>query len=75
MPIKSYLVHSLQGKKDELAQQLREIPNCEVNPSTNQDVIVLVTDTSSVKEEKLLSQKLEAIQEIKNMALVSGFDI
>ena len=75
MPIKSYLVHPMDGKKEQLIEILSQIPFCELNPSTNKDVIVLVTDTSSVDEEKKLAQKFEAILEIKNMALVSGFDI
>ncbi len=75
MPIKSYLVHPMDGQKDQLIQKLEKIPFCELNPSINEDIIVLVTDTSSVAEEKELEQKFEAISEIKNMALVSGFDI
>jgi nitrate reductase NapAB chaperone NapD len=75
MPIKSYLVHPMDGQKDQLIEILNQIPSCELNPSTNKEVIVLVTDTSSVEEEKRLAQQFEAISEIKNMALVSGFDI
>jgi len=75
MPIKSYLVHPMDGQKDQLIQKLEKIPFCELNPSTNEDIIVMVTDTSSIAEEKELEQKFEAISEIKNMALVSGFDI
>ncbi|UTW66552.1 chaperone NapD [bacterium SCSIO 12643] len=75
MPIKSYLVHPMDGQKEQLIQKLEKIPFCELNPSTNEDIIVLVTDTSSIAEEKELEQKFEAISEIKNMALVSGFDI
>lgn len=75
MPIKSYLVHPMDGQKEQLIQKLEKIPFCELNPSTNEDIIVLVTDTSSITEEKELEQKFEAISEIKNMALVSGFDI
>lgn len=75
MPIKSYLVHPMDGQKEQLIQKLEKIPFCELNPSTNEDIIVLVTDTSSIAEEKELEKKFEAISEIKNMALVSGFDI
>lgn len=75
MPIKSYLVHPMDGQKEQLIEKLSQISFCELNPSTNKDVIVLVTDTPSIEDEKQLAQKFEAILEIKNMALVSGFDI
>lgn len=75
MPIKSYLVHAFEGKKDELVNELNRLPQCEVNPSTNEDVLVLVTDTPTVAAEKKLQQLFESISQIKNMALVSGFDM
>lgn len=75
MPIKSYLIHPMDGQKEQLVKHLNKVPFCEVNPSTNEDIIVLVTDTTSVEDEKQLEQQLQAISEIKNIALVSGFDI
>ena len=75
MPIKSYLIHAFEGKKDKLVEELNRLPQCQVNPATNQDVLVLVTDTPTVHAEKKLAQILESISEIKNMALVSGFDV
>ena len=75
MPIKSYLVHAFEGKKDKLVEELNRLPQCQVNPSTNEDVLVLVTDTPTVHAEKKLEQIFESISEIKNMALVSGFDM
>ena len=75
MPIKSYLIHAFEGKKDKLVEELNRLPQCQVNPATNQDVLVLVTDTPTVHAEKKLAQILESISEIKNIALVSGFDV
>ena len=75
MPVKSYLVHAMDGKKEQLVTALNRLPQCQVNPSTNEDVLVLVTDTPTVAAEKKLEQIFESIPEIKNMALVSGFDI
>lgn len=75
MPIKSYLVHAFEGQKEKLVNELNRLPQCQVNPSTNEDVLVLVTDTPTVLAEKKLEKTLESISEIKNMALVSGFDL
>lgn len=75
MPIKSYLVHTSESEKDKLTETLSQTKGCEVNPSTNASVIVLVTDTASLEEEKALEITLNNMSEIKNMALVSGFDV
>ncbi|MFS4491648.1 hypothetical protein [Maribacter sp. 2308TA10-17] len=74
MPIKSYLVHPQEGKKMELANVLSEIEQCEVLPAENKDVLILVTETDSKQEEEVLKEKLDSINEVKLMALVSGFD-
>lgn len=65
----------MDGKKKKLTDILSKMQYCEVNPSTNNEVLVLVTDTESVEAEKELESQLQSISEIKNIALVSGFDI
>ncbi|WP_394971028.1 hypothetical protein [uncultured Croceitalea sp.] len=74
MPIKSYLVHPQEGKKMHLANVLSEIEQCEVLPAENKEVLILVTETYSKQEEEVLKEKLDSINEVKLMALVSGFD-
>lgn len=74
MPIKSYLVHPQEGKKMQLAKILSEIGQCEVVPAENKDVLILVTETDSKQEEEVLKERLDNINDIKLMALVSGFD-
>jgi nitrate reductase NapAB chaperone NapD len=75
MPIKSYLVHTTASEKSDLARLLSQTNGCEVNPSTNADLLILVTDTASLEEEKHLEEKLKNMTQIKNIALVSGFDV
>jgi nitrate reductase NapAB chaperone NapD len=74
MPIKSYLAHPKEGKKEDLLVALSELNHCEVIPAHNKDVIVLVTDTESEIEENILKEKLEAIESLKLFSMVSGFD-
>ncbi|SNY99967.1 chaperone NapD [Flagellimonas pacifica] len=74
MPIKSYLVHPSEGKKDQLAQKLSNMEHCEVLPAENEEVLILVTETNSKQEEEILKENLEQISDIKLMAMVSGFD-
>ncbi|WP_298533665.1 hypothetical protein [uncultured Algibacter sp.] len=74
MPIKSYLAHPHDGKKQHLINALSEIKECEVMPATNQDVLVVVTDTLDDASEDLLQVKIEKIDSLKLLAMVSGFN-
>ncbi len=74
MPIKSYLAHPHNGKKNELIQALSAIDQCEVVAAQNKEVLVLVTETDNDSEENLLKEKLETINSLKLLALVSGFN-
>jgi len=74
MPIKSYLAHAIEGKKEELMKALMNLKQCEVVPAENQDVFALVTDTPNEEEEGVLKEKIEAINSLKLLSLVSGFN-
>jgi nitrate reductase NapAB chaperone NapD len=74
MPIKSYLVHPIEGKKKDLIEVLASINNCEIIPAENKDLVILVTETETEFEEEQLKAKLEAMPNIKLLALVSGFN-
>lgn len=75
MAIKSYLIYPKAGKKDTVQQELHTKPECSVIPALNQDVLVLVTDTTSPTHEKSLEGWLDAMPDISNKALVSGYNI
>ncbi|MFS4418066.1 hypothetical protein [Maribacter sp. 2307ULW6-5] len=74
MPIKSYLAHAHTGKKDALHQALSAMEGCEVVPAENQDVLALVTDTATEEEDGRLKASIEALDSLKLLALVSGFN-
>ncbi|MCO4821836.1 MAG: hypothetical protein KC469_07195 [Flavobacteriaceae bacterium] len=74
MPIKSYLAHPVSGQKEELIMALRNLKQCEVVPAENQNILAVVTDTSDEKEEQILKEKIEAINSLKLLSLVSGFN-
>jgi len=74
MPIKSYLARPHDGKFIELLDELSHLNGCDIIPSTNQEIAVLVTDTSDeIEDNKLLSQ-INAIGSLKMLSMVSGFD-
>lgn len=74
MPIKSYLAHPVQDKMEVLQNKLSQIEACEVIPSKNQDLLIVVTETINEEEEQQLQNKLETIEEIQLLSLVSGFN-
>ncbi len=74
MPIKSYLAHSHKGKKAELVNALSTIGQCEVMPAENKDVVIVVTDTEDQIEEEILKKKLDTLESLKFLAMVSGFN-
>lgn len=74
MPIKSYLAHPIENKMDDLQNILSQIEACEVIPSKNQNLLIVVTETRDEEEEQQLQNTLEAIEEIQLLSLVSGFN-
>ena len=74
MPIKSYVLHFEESKKEILLKELRELENCEVIPAQNHQVVVLVTDTATEELDNKLYNQLLEIQGLKHLSLVSGFD-
>ncbi|GAB1308628.1 hypothetical protein KH5_13110 [Urechidicola sp. KH5] len=74
MPIKSYLAHPYNGKKEELAYALAAIEYCEIIPAKNKEVLILITDTNSEEEEDHLQSSLQKIDSLKLLAMVSGFN-
>ncbi|MBT6325375.1 MAG: hypothetical protein HOJ35_05360 [Bdellovibrionales bacterium] len=70
MPIQSYLVYPRKDKKQKLLSHLRKLSGCETMESTNEEIIILLTDTSSDFEEGQLQENLKAIPHLEGMALV-----
>ncbi len=74
MPILSYLVFPAIGRKEELREALKAFSECDVIPSENEDVLVLVAETGSKREETALQDRLMAIPSLDGISLVAGFE-
>ena len=74
MPIKSYVLHCEDNKKEILLKELQKLKNCEVIPAQSHEVIVVVTDTDTEELDQELYNKLLEIKGLKHLSLVSGFD-
>ena len=69
MPICSYVVNTVEGEFDALAQELSEKPGCEAYPSDGGEVIVLVTDTPNKDADKQLYKELKNNDKISCIAI------
>ena len=72
MPVFSYLAYPIQGAKAQLISELAALDYCEVTPSENEDVLILVTDTPDEQTEKELQNKLEEIQSLESLGMTFG---
>lgn len=74
MPIKSYVLHCENDKKEILLKELQKLESCEVIPAQSHEVIVVVTDTETEELDQELYNQLLEIKGLKHLSLVSGFD-
>lgn len=74
MPIKSYLAHPHNGKFKELLNELSSINGCDIIPSTNRELAVLVTDTLNEIEDSKLVAQINELESLKMLSMVSGFE-
>jgi len=74
MPIKSYLAHPKKGKKEALFKALKTFDDCEVISSENENLLIVISDTKTIADDNLLKEKMDAIESLQLLSLVSGFD-
>ena len=72
MPIFSYLAYPVRGAKKQLAKDLAALDFCEVTPSENEEVLILVTDTPDEETEKKLQEKLKALKSLESLGMTFG---
>jgi len=74
MPIKSYLAHPHDGRYKELLSELSKFTTCDVIPSENEELAIVVTDTKDDFEDKNLQVEINSIKSLKMLSMVSGFE-
>ena len=72
MPIFSYLAYPIRCKKEQLIRDLAALDFCEVTPSENQEVLILVTDTPDEETEKKLQEKLRKLNSLESLGMTFG---
>ena len=74
MAIKSYLVFPSKGQKQILIQALEQLHWCEVTPAENEDLLVVVAETSSKDDDESFMEAVNKLESLDHITLVSGFD-
>lgn len=72
MPIFSFLAYPEKEMKNELIQALSQMPYCEVQPSENEDVIILLTDTPDEETNKILINKIKELTCLQSLSMTFG---
>jgi nitrate reductase NapAB chaperone NapD len=62
MPIKSYLAHPVEGKKEELSNSINSLKGCEIISAENENLLVVVTETETEIEDKNLKETIEELE-------------
>ena len=72
MAVCSYLVFPAVGEREAVHAELSSMPGCDVVPSTNRDVLMLITDTPGRREDDQLRKTLELMPGIEALLFTFG---
>ena len=72
MPVFSYLAYPAKGAKKELLKDLSDLEHCEVIPSDNEEILILVTDTPDEEKEKELQVQLKKLRSLESLSMTFG---
>ncbi|AGF79816.1 hypothetical protein UWK_03289 [Desulfocapsa sulfexigens DSM 10523] len=72
MPILSYLALPNKGAMDQLCLDLSAIDYCEIIPSDNAEVVILVTETPDEETEKKLHKTLKSLPSLQSLSMTFG---
>ena len=72
MPVFSYIAYPNEGAKQTLINELSLFNECDVIPSDNEEMVVLVTDTPDAESDKDLQKRINALDSLKHLSMVYG---
>ena len=74
MPIISYLAYPKRHRGRALAGKLQSLPGCEVIPSGDHSLLVLVCDTKDQHSESELQRAFASLEDLESLAMVFAYD-
>lgn len=73
MPISSFLAVPKRDQLTVLTDEIATFPECDALPSSNKDLLVIVTDTKDNQAEESLLEKINSLDCLEQLTMVSGF--
>ncbi|AZQ63849.1 hypothetical protein EI427_16925 [Flammeovirga pectinis] len=71
--IKSFIAYAAVGQKSDMIKALNNIKNCEVVPSENKDIVVVLLESASKEIEKEQILNIQNIPSVNQLSMVSGY--
>ena len=72
MSVCSYLVTPKSTEMERLIEELRSLEYCQVYPAENQDAVILLSDTTSLEQDRHLQHFLSNNDKILHISLCFG---
>lgn len=72
VPTCSYVVFAKTGQKEELVEELSSIPEAELQPAEQENVVLLLTETRDMDDQKRLEDRLDEVESIQVIAQSFG---
>ncbi len=72
MPIFSFLAYPETSMKDQLIKDLSSMKYCEVKPSDNRDVLILLTDAPDEETNKDLINTIKELDSLQSLSMTFG---
>jgi nitrate reductase NapAB chaperone NapD len=72
MPIFSFIAYPENSLKNQLIKDLSLMQYCEVKPSDNKDVLILLTDTPDEETNKNLINKIKNLPSLQSLSMTFG---
>jgi nitrate reductase NapAB chaperone NapD len=72
MPIFSFLAYPEKNMKDTLINDLSAMQYCEIKPSDNKDVLILLTDTPDEETNKKLIDSIKELDSLQSLNMTFG---
>ena len=69
MPIFSFIAYPENSMKDQLIKDLSLMQYCEVKPSDNKDVVILLTDTPDEETNKNLIAQIKELSSLQSLSM------
>jgi len=72
VPIFSFIAYPEKNMKEQLIKDLSAMKHCEVKPSENQDVLILLTDTPNEEINKDLIHAIKELESLQSLSMTFG---